>query len=70
MLSILGGTVGILLGVGGAVVYSVLTQNPFALSPLAVLLAFGFAGAVGIVFGFYPARRAARLDPIVALRIE
>jgi putative ABC transport system permease protein len=70
MLSVLGGIVGILLGVGGALAYTFFTQNPFALSPLAVLLAFGFAGAIGIVFGFYPARRAAHLDPIVALRTE
>ncbi|HEY3992563.1 MAG TPA: FtsX-like permease family protein [Ktedonobacteraceae bacterium] len=70
MLSVLGGIVGILLGVGGALAYTFFTQNPFALSPLAVLLAFGFAGAIGIVFGFYPARRAARLDPIVALHTE
>lgn len=70
MLSVLGGIVGILLGVGGGVMFSLLTQTSFVLSPLAVLLAFGFAGAVGIVFGFYPARRAARLDPIVALRTE
>ena len=70
MLSVLGGIVGILLGVGGGLIYSLVTSAAFALSPLAVLLAFGFAGAVGIVFGFYPARRAARLDPIVALRTE
>lgn len=70
MLSVLGGIVGILLGVSGGVAFSVLTQTSFVLSPLAVLLAFGFAGAVGIVFGFYPARRAAHLDPIVALRTE
>jgi putative ABC transport system permease protein len=70
MLSVLGGIVGILLGVGGGLMFSLLTQTSFVLSPLAVLLAFGFAGAVGIVFGFYPARRAARLDPIVALRTE
>jgi putative ABC transport system permease protein len=70
MLSILGGGVGILLGVSGGITFSLLTQTSFVLSPLAVLLAFGFAGAVGIVFGFYPARRAARLDPIVALRTE
>ena len=70
MLSVLGGSVGILLGVGGGLAYSFFTSSAFALSPLAVLLAFGFAGAVGIVFGFYPARRAARLDPIVALRTE
>lgn len=70
MLSALGGIVGILLGVGGGLAYSFFTSATFALSPLAVLLAFGFAGAVGVVFGFYPARRAARLDPIVALRTE
>lgn len=70
MLSVLGGVVGILLGVGGGVIYSLFTQNSFVLSPIAVLLAFGFAGAVGVIFGFYPAQRAARLDPIVALRTE
>lgn len=70
MLSILGGIVGILLGIGGGIIYSLVSKTSFVLSPIAVVLAFGFAGAVGIVFGFYPARRAARLDPIVALRTE
>jgi putative ABC transport system permease protein len=70
MLSALGGIVGILLGIGGAVIYAVSTQGNFVLSPIAVLLAFGFAAAVGIIFGYYPARRAARMDPIVALRTE
>jgi len=70
MLSVMGGLVGVLLGIGGGVLYSVLTSTSFVLSPIAVLLAFGFAGAVGIIFGFYPARRAASLDPIVALRTE
>lgn len=70
MLSTLGGVVGILLGVGGAAAYAVVTQGAFVLSPIAVLLAFGFAAGVGILFGYYPARRAAALDPIVALRTE
>ena len=68
MLSVLGGIAGILLGIGGGVVYAFFSKAAFVLSPIAVLLAFGFSGAVGIIFGFYPARRAARLDPIVALR--
>ena len=70
MLSALGGIVGIALGIGGALAYALFTQNSFVLSPLAVLLAFGFAALVGIIFGYYPARRAAHLDPIVALRTE
>jgi putative ABC transport system permease protein len=70
MLSILGGVVGILLGLGGAFAYMLITKSSFALDPLSVLLAFAFAAIVGIVFGFYPAQRAARLDPIVALRTE
>ena len=70
MLSVLGGIIGMLLGIGGAILFSIGTQVPFALSPVAVLLAFGFAGLIGVIFGFYPARRAARLDPIVALRTE
>ena len=70
MLSVLGGIIGIVLGIGGGVAFAALSQTSFILSPIAVLLAFGFAGAVGVLFGFYPARRAARLDPIVALRTE
>lgn len=68
MLSVLGGIAGILLGIGGGLIYAFISKSAFVLSPIAVLLAFGFSGAVGIIFGFYPARRAARLDPIVALR--
>ena len=70
MLSALGGFVGVVLGVIGAFISASLTSSPFVLNPLAVLLAFGFAAGVGVVFGFYPAQRAARMDPIVALRTE
>ncbi len=70
MLSAVGGVIGILIGIAGSVIMSLTTSLPFVLNPLAILLAFGFAAMVGIVFGFYPAQRAARLDPIVALRTE
>jgi putative ABC transport system permease protein len=70
MLSALGGIVGIAIGIAGSYIVSYVNSSPFALSPVAVLVAFLFSAVVGIVFGFYPARRAARLDPIVALRTE
>jgi ABC-type antimicrobial peptide transport system, permease component len=70
MLSALGGIAGILIGVSGSLVIAQVMSEPFALSPLAVLLAFGFSVAVGVIFGFYPAQRASQLDPIVALRSE
>ena len=69
-LSLAGGLVGSLTGVVGGVIVSRLTGWPTAISPLAILLAFGVAAAIGIFFGACPARRAARLDPIVALRAE
>ena len=70
VLSALGGLVGVILGITGAYISSLISSSSFVLSPLAVMLAFGFSALIGIVFGFYPARRAARLDPIVALRSE
>ena len=70
VLSVLGGAIGALLGPIGAVLMSSTNGFPFVLDPLSILLAFGVAALVGIIFGFYPAQRAARLDPIEALRTE
>ncbi len=70
LLSTLGGIAGLLIGIGGSLALSSVNGFPFVLDPLAILLAVGVSALVGILFGFYPAQRAARLDPIVALRTE
>ena len=69
-LSLVGGALGVLLGLVAALLISRLAHWPTIVSPPAVLLAFGFSAAVGIFFGFYPARKAAAQDPIEALRYE
>jgi len=69
-LSLIGGIIGIALGIGGSNAISALAEWRTVLAPSAILLAFGFAAAIGIFFGFYPARKASRLDPIEALRYE
>jgi len=61
---------GALLGVGAAKLISYFAQWPTLLSAPAVAGSFLFSGAVGVFFGFYPARKASRLDPIAALRYE
>ena len=69
-LSLAGGLVGILLGVGMAVFIDAIAEFETIVSPLAVVLAFGLSGVVGVVSGTFPARRAALVNPIEALRYE
>jgi putative ABC transport system permease protein len=70
VLSALGGTLGILLGIGASQLMAHLNGWATLVSTDAILIAFVFSAAVGVFFGFYPARKAARLDPIDALRYE
>ncbi len=70
VLSSFGGVLGILLAVAASLSLSALLAVPFILDPGTVALAFLFSAAVGVLFGFIPARKAARLDPIEALRHE
>ena len=70
VLSLLGGIVGIALGLSLAGVAVLMLDIPFAPNPAVILLAVGFSALIGMVFGFFPALRGARLDPIEALRHE
>lgn len=70
VMTLIGGLIGILLGVSGAYLISLVAGIPFVLSVPAILIAVGVSTLVGIVFGLYPARRAAKLSPIDALRYE
>jgi len=69
-LCLTGGLFGILLGTGAAMALSRFMQWNTLVDPMAVAVAFGFSALVGLFFGIWPARRAARLDPITALRYE
>jgi putative ABC transport system permease protein len=69
-LCFVGGMLGILFGWGGALLLAKLAHWNTFVSPVAILLAFGFSAVVGLFFGLWPARRAASLDPILALRYE
>ncbi|MBN9449386.1 MULTISPECIES: ABC transporter permease [unclassified Bosea (in: a-proteobacteria)] len=69
-LATIGGAVGIALGVGAATAIARFAGWPFVISVQTILIAVGVSGLIGVFFGFYPARQAARLDPIEALRRE
>jgi len=70
LLTMIGGIIGIILGAGGAMAVSRVLDWPTLISTQSITVAFFFSGAVGIFFGFYPARKAAGLNPIDALRYE
>jgi len=70
VLSLMGGITGIILGVSGSSAISSLAKWPTIITFFSILLSFGFSIAIGIFFGFYPARKAALLNPIDALRYE
>jgi ABC-type antimicrobial peptide transport system permease subunit len=70
VISALGGVLGVIVGVIASIGIARSLQWATVVSPMSVLLAFGVAAAVGVFFGWYPAQRAAQLDPIVALRRE
>lgn len=70
VLSLIGGLVGLVLGFGGSAVVGALGRLRVEIDPDAVMISLLFAGLIGVFFGFYPARRAALLQPIDALRYE
>lgn len=70
ILTIGGGTVGMIIGIILSYIISLAMSLPFTISLVSIILAFGVSGAIGILFGWYPAKKAADLSPIEALRYE
>ena len=70
LLSLIGGLIGVATGIAGSYIFGQISEMRTVIVPASILLAFGSSAAVGIFFGFYPANKAAQLDPIEALRHE
>ncbi len=70
VLSLIGGVIGVIVGVGGSMIFGAVSDMQTVVVTSSIILAFSSAAAVGIFFGFYPANRASQLDPIEALRHE
>ena len=69
-LSVLGGIIGVFLGIAFSIIIPKLLEWPTLVSPYAIVASVLFSMLVGVAFGYYPARKAASLDPIYALRYE
>ena len=70
LLSLIGGFIGVVIGIAGSKIVALCSEMTVIISPVPVLISFGFAGLVGMVFGYYPAYKASLLNPIEALRYE
>lgn len=70
ILTVIGGFIGMILGISVSYTLSSIIKIPFSISPTSVILAIGVSGGIGIIFGWYPARKASNLQPIEALRYE
>ncbi len=70
VISVIGCFIGLILGISGAVLVNIITQAAVVISGYSVMIAFAVAATVGIFFGYYPARKAARMNPIEALRFQ
>ena len=70
ILSLIGGLLGVFMGIGSSWVISHFAQWQYELSLGAILLGVGVSSVIGVFFGFYPARQASQLDPIIALRSD